>query len=702
MKKLALGILLLGVIFIGSVSATYINPTIYFCGDGIVTNPNSYGNQEQCDGVNLHSQTCESLLGEGYTGDLACTTGLANPYDNCKFDTSGCYEVEENNECVITIHNPESGEYYNDDIYVQWTTENCLSSAYDLYYKEGDCNLLPPLEWDPMTNMLHDDEYYWTSGFDEGEFCIKVEESGSYGIGVMEDTFYIDNIDPVSDGACVDEQPDCPCEVAPADNCDDGVYMCNEGEWIVLDGANSYDPGEFPSGIDTWEWYVGGEFYAEGETVDYYCADGDKTLDVELVVTDNAGNDDSSMTEVEIMNINPVCEGISAPGDVAVGQPVTFMGYADDVDADMPLMFSWDFGDESYTEGSEVTYTYTTAGEYTVLLTVEDKDGGYDTCEHYLDVVEPTPLVDQEVAAYYPLEADFGEDSGSADHSFMTGLSDLYSCDFVVAPDNMATWGVNEDSCVVRWDMGETANPTNDERGTHSVIIRVENELGDYEYYSFYVTVYSWIIDLHEGWNLVSIPLVPEEDNSIESVILDQIYDQLPGGTEYSVFSYQPDCCSDCGTQGAWLKSRRTGYGNLDTIIPGFGYWIKVTEDTSIKGFGTQIGQTNMMPGLPPEVQIPTNSWALIGRYGILGEPWNPGESMDDKIHGPLPMNTALKSVKKMDNSLHVYSVDDYGHLDIVNELFNNAGYWLWIEDQKYENSGCEAYAPIDNYYPEN
>lgn len=609
-------------------------------------------------------------------------------------------------ECIIEINNPESGNYYNDDIYISWTTENCLSSSYDLYYREGSCSLQAPLDWDSIIYELNDGEYFWTSGFDEGEFCIKVEESGSYGIGVMDDTFFIDNIDPTADAGCEDEEYD-PCELCELemiyeDHCEDGVYVCYEGETILLDGSNSFDEGEYASGIDTWEWYIDGEYYDEGEIVEYDCLDGDMTLEVALRVTDNAGNDDTDYSEIEVMNVDPICEGILAPSDVAVGQPVDFMGSAYDVEADIPLSFTWEFGDESSLEGESVTHTYTTAGEYTVLLTVEDKDGGYDTCEHYLDVVEPTPLMNQEVAAYYPLDADFGEDAGSAGNSFMTTLEDLEECMFVVSPDNMVTWDTNGDSCVVKWDMSETANPTNDERGEHTVIVRVENEEGDYEYYSFYVTVYSWMIDLYEGWNLISIPLVPEEDNSIENVIINPIYDSLPEGTEYVIFSYQPNCCDECGDIGSWLKSRRTGYGDLDTVMPGYGYWVKVTEDTVLKGFGTQVGQTQMLPGMPPSVDVPANNWALIGRYGILGLPWNPGESEDNKVHGQLHKDKALMSVKKLDNDLHVYTVDDLGHLGIVDYLYNNQGYWLWVEDHAFSNVKCESYAPIDEYYPEN
>jgi hypothetical protein len=55
------------------------------CGDGIVQQPNSDGFDEECDGLDLDGNDCESVVGQGYSGDLACTSG-------CLFDTDGCQQ----------------------------------------------------------------------------------------------------------------------------------------------------------------------------------------------------------------------------------------------------------------------------------------------------------------------------------------------------------------------------------------------------------------------------------------------------------------------------------------------------------------------------------------------------------------------------------------------------------------------------------
>ena len=201
------------------------------------------------------------------------------------------------------------------------------------------------------------------------------------------------------------------------------------------------------------------------------------------------------------------------------------------------------------------------------------------------------------------------------------------------------------------------------------------------------------MIDLTEGWNLISIPLVPE-DNSIDTLILDQIFDSLPGGTEYSVFSYQYD-----GTDSEWLSSRRSGVGNLDTIMPGYAYWIKTTEDATIRGNGV----TNEQLGFYPTVQVPRNAWMMVGRYGIVSLPWKKDNAGNQYLrrHGYLRSPVAFDSLHAEGDELHPRGVNEDGDLDIVEFIYNNVGYWLYVEDDNPLND-VESYTPLDEWYPEN
>ena len=55
------------------------SPTYAECGNGIIDDG------EDCDGENLGGATCESVMGDDYTGTLTCSS--------CGFDTSGCTYV---------------------------------------------------------------------------------------------------------------------------------------------------------------------------------------------------------------------------------------------------------------------------------------------------------------------------------------------------------------------------------------------------------------------------------------------------------------------------------------------------------------------------------------------------------------------------------------------------------------------------------
>jgi len=113
--------------------------------------------------------------------------------------------------------------------------------------------------------------------------------------------------------------------------------------------------------------------------------------------------------------------------------------------------------------------------------------------------------------------------------------------------------------------------PTNDEQGDHFVLIRVEGSNG-VEYYSFTVTVYSWIIELNEGWNLISIPYVPTDT----SITGNQVgFAEILRDVD-SIWSYQYNSPS------AW--SYYNG-GGLNSIVPGRGYWVKMNSEAKLKGF---------------------------------------------------------------------------------------------------------------------
>lgn len=588
-------------------------------------------------------------------------------------------------QCDAIVTLPNGYGWYNGPVKVDWTydPENCpiQPEQHVNLAKDGilKYNLVYYLDtatrtytWDPVEDAEEGQGY---------SVCLDTDIAGSADDAEgCSKTFHVDTTNPI-------------------------VYnenrVCDEGDTIFL----TADATDYGSGIDgsSWQWDLNndGIYEKHGKVVPYFCADGPSVNTVKVKVSDIAGNSAGETATVTISNVIPVCEGIKSPKDAALinGEAVVnFIGGASDVEADETagLIYTWNFGDtSSLTNGNEVQHAYTTAGIFTVTLSVKDKDNGVSdpVCTQAVKIVDPIKLANQEVAAFYPLEADFGEDDGIASFQFHHGITGFGDCEIVNGPNNLVVGDDGGYACGIHWSkdgLYPTANPTNDQRGTHNVLIRVSNGINA-EYYSFDITVYSWMIKLNEGWNLISVPLVPEETNTIQNVILTPLAGKLADG--YSVYSYQFS-----GTQSKWFKSDKTGNGDLDNVMPGYGYWIKVKEATVLKGFGKE---KDAGAAVPPETQVPTNRWSLIGRYGILGQPWNPSQSPDKRVYGPLDKNIALDSVKIEDDYLHVYT-DNSGDISDVDLLYNNEGYWLWVEDDSTHESEIAGYAPTDPYYEYN
>lgn len=588
----------------------------------------------------------------------------------------------------VTITNPSNGDFLSGDVAITWDAVNL--SEIDIYFMEGISDCSDTDLWDlTLSNRLvsslpvGEDSFLWDTELvsDSDEYCLRISKANG-ALGFTQEDFVghftIDNTAPEAQNG--------------------GPYTCNEGDSILLNASESKDD---LSGIDssTYKWYVDGVSIGGGETRSYYCEDGDAVLEVYVTVEDLAGNADASTTStITVSNVAPTsCDFVATSGlwDVASNNEIEFTGIATDVAADT-LEYSWYFGDgDTSSNENPSAHSYDSEGVYTVELTVSDGDGGSCTATHDVDVVEPTLADDQEIAAYYDL-----------DYSFDSLLTSLVDCEDVYGMlQSGMSLGESGDSCTFDW-----TQPTNNQQGHHSMVVRVNNGT-DYGYFSFTTTVYSWMIPLEDGWNLFSIPLVSEA-SSVEGWLFDDsvsgmnadLYDYFPGSTEYILYSYQYD--SSAG-ESSWLSSRRTGYGDLDEILPGYAYWLKVDnpndDEIYLKGFGTQTGTG--VPGLPPETEVLTNHWSLIGKYGILGETFEEDGTGEDgwwrnKID-------ALNTLVVSSSELNVYRIFDAGNglmqLDSVDNLYNNHGYWLFLEDNAGFGSETATYTPAgDSFYSQN
>jgi len=147
------------------------------------------------------------------------------------------------------------------------------------------------------------------------------------------------------------------------------------GDLSCLDGTCTFSCGPYASaGI----YPVLVSLSAGSETAD--C--GSTNIEVQL----NSGISDPIKEE----NIAPTAS-IDSPvsGETFyVGQSISFAGSASDPNAGDVLSYFWNFGDLAEATGSSVQYNYTSAGQFTVLLTVKDSSNDSGTDSITLNVIE--------------------------------------------------------------------------------------------------------------------------------------------------------------------------------------------------------------------------------------------------------------------------------------------------------------------------
>ncbi len=107
-------------------------------------------------------------------------------------------------------------------------------------------------------------------------------------------------------------------------------------------------------------------------------------------------------------------------------------------------------------------------------------------------------------------------------------------------------------------------------------------------------------IELSEKWNLISIPF-PLISNNIE-----EVFEDISEDIE-AVWSYD---------ETGWHVYAPEGPSDLDEINPGYGYWVKAKEETTLIVGGSLLGPAQ---SIPPSRQL-QSGWNLIGRYGLVNQ----------------------------------------------------------------------------------
>ncbi|WP_396134999.1 PKD domain-containing protein [Chamaesiphon sp. OTE_8_metabat_110] len=164
----------------------------------------------------------------------------------------------------------------------------------------------------------------------------------------------------------------------------------DEGEEVEF-MATATDAGVEDTLTYTWNFGDNTE-QSNGKNVNHIFADNGN-YNIVLTVTDKDGAVTTQTVAVTVDNVAPVVVSIVKPETIKEGESVTFSATATDPGILDTLTYSWNFGDNTNpVTGQNVTHTFADNGNYNVVLTVTDKDGGVtiQTVVAKVDNVAPT------------------------------------------------------------------------------------------------------------------------------------------------------------------------------------------------------------------------------------------------------------------------------------------------------------------------
>jgi PKD repeat protein len=402
-----------------------------------------------------------------------------------------------------------------------------------------------------------------------------------------------------------------------------GPYTVDEGSLLSLDGSGSRDPD---GSIVKYKWdldYDGRNFVVDstGQTVSTVYEDGPATVTVALRVTDNDGANHLATTQVTVWNVAPVAEA-GGPYVGQVDSPINMAGTGTDPGSidQAGLTYTWDFGDGNQGSGPIVNHSYDQAGDYTLTLTVTDKDGaqGTDTASVKVELAPtnqpPTAVISGPTSGLVGETLSFdGEGSSDSDGSVVD-----YAWDF---GDGNRT-------------SGKSVTHSYNQAGNYSVVLTVTDDenLSD-------TSTYTLLIE-ESSTNQSPVAVIYGPENALvgETVIFDSGGSHDPGGT---IVSYVWDFGEGGASQLAEIA--RSGDSTLAHVYntPGtYQVTLTVTDDGGLSDSARHtIVVQEPAPNQPPIARIngPTN--ALVGETvifdggssvdpegGTLGYTWDFGD----------------------------------------------------------------------------
>jgi PKD repeat protein len=167
-----------------------------------------------------------------------------------------------------------------------------------------------------------------------------------------------------------------------------GPYV-GEVDSLVGMAGTAVDPGFVDQTGLTYRWDFGDGTQGSGPIVSHsYPQAG--SYEVKLTVTDKDGAQGTDRAAVQVREGNrPPAAIISGPTSGLVGEALDFSGVNSADEDGRIVRYIWDFGDGTTGGGIDVTHSYSSAGNYTVTLTVTDDGSLSDSATQTVRVDEP-------------------------------------------------------------------------------------------------------------------------------------------------------------------------------------------------------------------------------------------------------------------------------------------------------------------------
>jgi len=113
--------------------------------------------------------------------------------------------------------------------------------------------------------------------------------------------------------------------------------------------------------------------------------------EVTLTVSDEDGGSSEAVATASIANVAPTIDGVVLAEFADEGSEVLFEVEGSDVSAVDVLAASWDLGDGTMVDGFDGAHSWMDEGEYTVVVTVSDDDGGESSESYTIAVANVAP-----------------------------------------------------------------------------------------------------------------------------------------------------------------------------------------------------------------------------------------------------------------------------------------------------------------------